>query len=551
MRRALPWGPTLSPNCSMTSSRETPGLGENQLPALRRRKTTRRISKGAGAYPGSKPSAPSGPSVSAELARTRASLRAALEERQTLRQELAHVRGLKTALATAETRLRLVLEAANLGFWDWEIPSNKVYHSPEWKRQLGYAEGEISNRLHEWQSRIHPDDQERVQAVVKRFMASPTKEYDVEFRLRHRNGSFRWMRSRGCLMVEGGVPVRLVGVHLDITHLKEAAEEHGRLAAIVESSNDAIIGETLDGRITSWNQSAERIYGYTADEVLGRSMRILVPRERVNDVTQILERTKRGEVIDHVETMHLRKNGKQIYVSLVVSPIRDDAGQITGASTIARDITERKQLEAEVLQISEREQQRIARDLHDGLGQLLSGTVHLTNVLQLELAEQSLPEAAEALRVTELLNQAVGEARSLAHGLYPVRPEANGLMVALQELALRTKELFKATCRFRCIREVLMTDNAMATHLYRIAQEAVTNALKHGHARRIQVGLSATSKWIRLTVRDDGRGLLAPPSQRKGMGIRIMQYRAGMMGGSLSILNRAQGGVVVICKVQR
>jgi PAS domain S-box-containing protein len=350
---------------------------------------------------------------------------------------------------------------------------------------------------------------------------------------------------------ENGAPARMLGVHMDITDRKCAAEEHARLAAIVESSNDAIIGESLEGIITSWNKSAERIYGYRVAEVLGRSVQMLVPRERAQEVTEILDRMKHGEMIEHLETIRLRKDGRLIHVSLVVSPIRDSTGSIIGASAIARDITERKQLEAEVLQISEREQQRIAQDLHDGLGQVLSGTVHLSTVLQLELTDQALPEAADALRITELLNQAVTEARSLARGLYPVRPEANGLMSALQELAARTEQLFQVSCTFKRRKPVLVEDNAVATHLYRIAQEAVTNSLKHGKAKQIGILLTATNARIVLLVRDDGSGFASEDVPRKGMGIRIMQYRAGMIGGSLTIQKQARRGVGVVCTVPR
>jgi two-component system CheB/CheR fusion protein len=278
---------------------------------------------------------------------------------------------------------------------------------------------------------------------------------------------------------------------------------------------------------------------------------MLTPRERADEVERILDRTKRGEMIEHLETLRIRKDGQQIHVSLVVSPIRDVVGKIVGASATARDITQRKQLEAEVLLISEREQQRIARDLHDGLGQLLSGTVHLANALQLDLAEEALPQAAEALRITELLNEAVSQTRSLARGLYPVRPESNGLMVALQELAGRTKELFKIRCTFKCRKAVQSMDNAVATHLYRIAQEAVANAVKHGRAKEIGLDLQATSRRIVLTVKDDGSGFDAGGPPSNGMGIRIMQYRAGMIGGALSIQPNPGQGVRVICTVDR
>lgn len=614
----------------------------------------------------------------ADLDRVEALLRKTSNELKEVRELLNERQRTAANLLATETRLRLVMEAANIGFWDWDFQTNTVYHSPEWKRQLGFEDHEITNAMDEWQRRLHPEDKSRVQTIVADFMKEPRAGYEVEFRLQHRDGSYRWIRSQGRLLTRNGEPVRLLGVHVDITaskrremelreserrfrrlvetthiipweadpetwqftyvgprspmilgypieewfsddfwaaHLhpedrascvkfrreqarcsydfeseyrmlaadgrvvwfhdvvhvvhgdqgpaklqgflvditdrKCAAEEHARLAAIVESSNDAIIGETLEGIITNWNKSAERIYGYPAAEVLGRSVQMLVPRERGDEVTQILDRMKAGEMIEHLETLRTRKDGRQIHISLVVSPIRDVLGKIIGASAIARDITERKQLESEVLQISEREQQRIAQDLHDGLGQLLSGTVHLTNVLQLELAEQALPEAAEALRITDLLNQAVAEARSLARGLYPVRPEPNGLMAALQELASRTQQLFRVPCSLCCREPVLISNNAVATHLYRIAQEAITNALKHGQARHIGLGLAASARRIVLSVTDDGIGFPASQPNRKGMGIRIMQYRAGMIGGALAIQSRAKPGVSITCTVHR
>jgi PAS domain S-box-containing protein len=487
----------------------------------------------------------------AEIERLNRELQAAQRELERTRQELEVFRKGSAALVEAEMRLRLVIEAADLGLWDWDIKTNSVYHSPEWKRQIGYEDYEISNSIDEWLNRLHPDDKARVQAAVELYAKVPQPGYDMRFRLRHRDGSYRWIHSQGRLLTENGVPVRMMGVHVDITAAREKAEEHGRLAAIIESSNDAIVGETLEGIVTDWNKSAERIYGYAASEIVGRSVRILVPGERHAEITEMLERIKKGEVIDHFETLRVRKDGRQIHVSLVVSPIRDASGRVLGLSAIARDITERKQLEAEVLHISEREQQRIARDLHDGLGQLLSGTVHLANVLQLELAEQALPEAAEALRITELLNEAVAETRSLAHGLYPVGPEPNGLTVALSQLAARTRELFKVRCTFQCGKAAPVNETTTATHLYRIAQEAVANAVKHGRAERIEIALTANPERIVLTVRDDGCGFPPGPASRKGLGIRIMQYRAAMMGGALALHEKRGQGTAVVCNVLR
>src|SRR5262252_7064240 len=159
-----------------------------------------------------------------------------------------------------------------------------------------------------------------------------------------------------CPIDDSGAPIRdpqgqLIGVVLvfrDITERRRAEEARTRLAALVESSEDAIIGKTLDGMITSWNQGAERIYGYTAEEVIGRSIALLVPPDRPNEIPSILARLAQGEAIDHYETVRIRKDGRVLAVSLTISPIRNPDGAIVGASTMARDITARKQAEAEV-----------------------------------------------------------------------------------------------------------------------------------------------------------------------------------------------------------
>jgi two-component system sensor kinase FixL len=218
------------------------------------------------------------------------------------------------------------------------------------------------------------------------------------------------------------------------------------------------------------------------------------------------------------------------------------------------DITEsrraeamRVELEQELLQISEH--RRIAQDLHDDLGQILTASIHLSSALQRRLAEKSLPEADDEARILALLDQALSQTRSLARGLHPVRAEPNGLMAALEELATRTEKLFRRPCRFKCPRPVLIEDNDTATHLYRIAQEAVTNAIRHGKPRRIEISLDQAASRIRVSVNDDGIGLPPELPKNSGMGLRIMRYRTGMIGGSLEIRRRQRAGTEVLCSV--
>jgi signal transduction histidine kinase len=199
--------------------------------------------------------------------------------------------------------------------------------------------------------------------------------------------------------------------------------------------------------------------------------------------------------------------------------------------------------------VSEREQRRIGHDLHDSLCQHLTATALAGQVLSERLAARSLTEAADADKVVELVEEGINLARSLARGLYPVEMEAEGLMAAFRELADNLTKRTKVTCVFDCRTPVLVHDGATATHLYRIVQEAVSNAMRHGKARRIGISLSEEAGHVTLTIEDDGGGLPDDWQTREGLGIRIMAHRAAMIGGSLSVEPAPTGGTIVTCSV--
>lgn len=211
------------------------------------------------------------------------------------------------------------------------------------------------------------------------------------------------------------------------------------------------------------------------------------------------------------------------------------------------EIRERKQLEREILEVSEREQKRVGQDLHDGLSQLLRGVAYLSQVLQENLAKRSLPEAQDATRITQLINEAMAHARGLALGLFPVKMEADGLMAALAELAANVENIYKVTCQFECPGPVLIQDNNAAIHLYRIAQEAVSNALQHAHASRISISVTGSVGAVRLTIDDNGQGMPRDAERRQGMGLRIMDYRARTIGALLKSRRVPGGGTSVTC----
>ena len=214
---------------------------------------------------------------------------------------------------------------------------------------------------------------------------------------------------------------------------------------------------------------------------------------------------------------------------------------------LTREMAERQRLEEEILQVSEREQRRIGHDLHDSLCQHLTATALAGQVLRERLAGKALPEASDAKKVVELVEDGIDLARNLARGLYPVEMDAEGLMAAFQELAANITKATKVRCVFECDAPVLIHNDAVAAHLYRIAQEAVRNAIAHGKPKRVGLNLSERNGMVKLTVEDDGVGLPEGTQDNSGLGIRIMAHRAVMVGGTFTIEPAPTGGTIVTC----
>lgn len=336
---------------------------------------------------------------------------------------------------------------------------------------------------------------------------------------------------------------------LDLAHRARVAEVTRRLAAIVESSDDAVVSKSLEGIITSWNAGAQRIYGYTAVEAVGQPITMLCAPEHCDDIFRNLERVKRGVHVEHFETSRIRKDGRRIDISLSISPIKGNGGEVVGASAIARDISEQKALQREVLEIAALEQRRIGQELHDGIGQELTGLTMLTQRLVGELTTHDVPQAQSAAKIGRLLEQALSHVRSVSKGLVPVEVDSEGLMVALADLAARTTELHGIHCTFECDRPVAIADNHTAMHLYRMSQEAVTNAVKHARPGNIWIRLGVEGDLAILRVIDDGQGFAPSSENAWGSGLRIMRYRADLIGAQLEITEARPHGTVVACSV--
>jgi PAS domain S-box-containing protein len=319
-----------------------------------------------------------------------------------------------------------------------------------------------------------------------------------------------------------------------------------RFVKAFQGSPDAIILIGLDGRYIDVNPSFQRLFEYHRDEVVGHTSREFELWVNRQERTTVIRLFQAQRAVYDFEARWLTKSGMMREVLLSIEGLELDG--VPCALSIAHDVTERRQLERGLIEISERERQRIGYDLHDTLGQHLAGIAFLSKVLEQQLTARHATEATQAAQIVAFVNQAMEQARTLAGGLAPVTLETYGLVFALQELATSMEALFHCACKVSSHHAIHITDHAVAMHLYRIAQEAVNNAIQHGKAQQITIMLSVRREGgMTLMVRDNGGGFPTNVAERHGMGLRIMHHRARMIGAILEVQRREHGGTCVIC----
>jgi PAS domain S-box-containing protein len=428
----------------------------------------------------------------------------------------------------------------------------EAYVSPQIEVALGFSQEEWLEDPVRWYRHIHPDDKARwsAEAAEMFITGNPLRS---AYRVVSRDGRVLWFHCEvKMIRKQDGEPWFIHGVGFDITDLKRTEEalqeERNVLSAILHTVGALVVVLDSEGRIIRLNRACEETSGYSLDAVTGQKIwdLLLVPEE--------VERFKavfRQLCVDHVprddEGFLVTKDGSRRLIawSSTVLPAANGTPAYVIATGI--DITDRKHLEKTILEISTREQRRIGQDLHDGLGQHLTGIAFMSKVQEQKLMEKGLPEAGDAGKIVKLVNEAIHKTRELAHGLLPVVSEAQGLMSALQRLAGEVEDLFALSCWFQCPVPVLIHDDTVATHLYYIAREAVNNSIKHGHARRIVIRLAAVEHQGALTIEDDGDGIGTISASNKGMGLHLMNYRGRMVGGTLEVRRIPAGGTMVSC----
>ncbi|HZD93933.1 MAG TPA: PAS domain S-box protein [Candidatus Sulfotelmatobacter sp.] len=430
----------------------------------------------------------------------------------------------------------------------------EAYVSPEIEAALGYSREEWLEDPVRWYERIHPDDKHRwsTEAAEMFLTGRPLRS---AYRVLSRDGRVVWFRCDARMMRrEDGRPWFIHGVAFDISDLKRTEKqfqaERNLASAILETVDALVLVMDREGRIIRFNRTCEQTTGYSFAEVQGKPIwEVLQTAEGIDRFRAVIRALETGNARDaHFESHWITRDGiaRLIAWTTTILPASGDAPTYIVASGM--DITERKHLEKTILDISAREQRRIGQDLHDGLGQHLTGIAFMAKVQEQKLAEKNLSEAVEAAKIVRLVNDAISHARELAKGLAPVVSDAHGLMSALQLHAAEVEDLFRVSCRFQCGPPVLVSDRNVATHLFHIAQEAITNAIKHGQARKILVRLSDFDGRGTLVISDDGKGLVMPAANHGGMGLQIMKYRADMIGGTLEIHCIRKKGTTISCR---
>lgn len=351
---------------------------------------------------------------------------------------------------------------------------------------------------------------------------------------------------------------RLVGLlssGRDITERKRGEralqESVEHLRATLHTVADAVITIDQQGKITSVNPATEGMFGYSAAEMVGQNVNLLMPspyREEHDGYLANFHRTGVARIIGiGREVQGQRKDGTIFPIELAVGQV-DHMRMFTG---VIRDITDRKRLEAEVLRITEEERTRVAADLHDGICQELVAIQFLAVGLRQDLDRAGHPLAGQARRIEEATSRTAADIQQVARGMNPVVADGSGLMHALRRLAETTSRSRGIGCTFQCPTPVSIETPTVANEIYRIAQEAIYNAVRHSRAERITVRLSETGREICLAVTDNGCGLPTDVSRAPGMGLRVMRYRAGVIGGKLVVQPRTRGGTEVICRVAK
>ncbi len=423
-------------------------------------------------------------------------------------------RSLREARIFAETIIANVPEVV----YSLDRSLHPTYISPKSRDLFGYGPDEFMDHPDLWEQIVHEDDRSAVRHVIDRIHEG--RPYAFEVRVVRKDGEVRWVHNSGSPTRDAsGAVMRVDGSFTDITDRRRAEEERLFLASIVESSDATIIGKTLDGTIVSWNRGAERNTGYRAEEVIGKNISLLMPEDRKDEMEMILDRIRRGERVENFETQRVRKDGSIMDVSLTISPITNSAGEVLGASSIGRDITERKKAEARLrsyardLKLRNEELEQFAyvasHDLQEPLRMVASYVQLLKRRYEGRLdedADEFIHYAVDgASRMQLLINDLLAFSRVSTRG----KPFAETDTEVLLEQTLRNLKIQIEEHGAVVTHDPLPVVMADSSQLFQVFQNLISNAIKFHGAEPPRVHVTAGQsgeEWL-FTVKDNGIGI--------------------------------------------
>ncbi len=421
------------------------------------------------------------------------------------------------ALLEAEARMRLAQQVAIIGIFEWNIETNVNRWTPELEALYGLQPGTFAGTQDAWIRMVHPDD--RAAALQQVEIAFETgAPVQAEWRVVWPDQSTHWILGRWQVFKNSsGNPIRMTGVNIDITATKSAEKAQRLLVAIVESSDDAIVSKDLNGIVTSWNPAAEKTFGYSAQEMIGRPITTIIPPELQEDEQRILATIARGERIDHFETIRMTKDGERIDVSLTISPVINEAGGIIGAAKIARDITQQRKAE-QALRTTERLASvgrlaaTVAHEINNPL-EALTNLIYLAkyNAVRNDVRKYLAAAEEELERISHLTRQTLGFYRETKGASNVTVGAIIHSLILVFASRIRNKRIEIST-EIKQDPEIRAVPGEIRQLIANLLSNSI-DAVKPGG--RIRVRLSATQKignrksGVRLTVADSGPGIPA------------------------------------------
>jgi PAS domain S-box-containing protein len=456
---------------------------------------------------------------------------------------------MELALRDSEARLEAAIWGADLGLWEWNLEDDSLLWLSNWPMRFGIDESVRTVRRDEWIDRVHPMDRQKYAAEDHALVYDGSDSAESDYRILSSSGEWRWVnvRTRVVERNAAGTALRIVGACIDVDSRRCAEQMLRTQAMILETMREGVVLVTLDGRIVFTNPAFDRMFGRKSEELIGFSVLELFNGRQLQAPTAVLESLLQQQGRRGKRDMLFRRRDGSHFAGEVLSAEIALSGE-KRVLIVVQDVSERKQLESEIIEITNRERRRLGADLHDGLGQELTGISLMLRSLAKRAGLAEFEAAPELDEIITLVNHAIQSARKMALGISPVTLERGGLLPALQTLIGWSRANYNIDVRLRLSeRSPLVIGESAAAHLYLIVQEAVNNAVKHGRARSINVTLRTNRALLSLSITDDGVGIAENPARDAGMGLKLMEYRSAVIGGVLKIKRLPHGGTRIRC----